>query len=224
MIISARHSLLVALAAITCCVAQPRSGQSQTASPQRGTSDPYTGDLSIFEKPDRAEKLQVERVMDVLGITTGVAVADIGAGSGWFSVRAARRVRKSGTVYAVEINRAYIRHIRRRAQKEKLPNIRTIRGKPGDPMLPPRSIDAVLLLKTYHEIAKPVAMLRKIRESMRPGARLGIIDKNGIGTDHGVNADVVINEATEAGFTLIEQHDFVKADEVDYFLVFEAAD
>ena len=188
----------------------------------RGTSDPYAGDLSIFESADRAEKLQVERVMDVLGLKPGTDVADIGAGSGWFSVRAARRVAKDGTVYAVEINRRYVRHIKRRAAREKLPNIRAILGKADDPLLPPHSVDAVLLLKTYHEVNKPVPLLRKLRDAMRPGARLGIIDKNGIGTDHGLDADVVIKEAQQAGLTLVEQHDFVKSEGVDYFLVFEA--
>ena len=194
----------------------------EAAEPPRGTSDPYAGDLSIFEGADRAERLQIDRVMDTLGIKPGVSVADVGAGSGWFSVRAARRVSKEDVVYAVEINRSYVRHIRNRAKKEKLPNIRAILGKPDDPMLPARSVDALLLLKTYHEVAKPVALLRKLREAMRPGARLGIIDKNGIGTDHGLDADVVIKEAAQAGFALLAQHDFVKSEGVDYFLVFEA--
>ena len=194
----------------------------QKPEPPRGTSDPYAGDLSIFEGADRAERLKIDRVMDELGIKPGTNVADIGAGSGWFTVRAARRVGKDDRVYAVEINRAYVRHIRNRAKKEKLPNIRTILAKPDDPLLPPRSVDVVLLLKTYHEVAKPVALLRKLRGAMRPGARLGIIDKKGIGTDHGLDADVVIKEAAQAGFTLVKQHDFVKSQGVDYFLIFEA--
>ena len=193
----------------------------RAAEPARGTSDPYAGDLSIFEGADRAEKLKIDRVMDELGIKPGVNVADIGAGSGWFSVRAARRVATTDTVYAVEINRSYVRHIKRRAAKEKLTNIKTVLGRPDDPLLPPRSADVVLLLKTYHEVAKPVALLRKLRAAMRPGGRLGIIDKNGIGTDHGLNADVVIKEAAEAGFSVVEQHDFVKSEGIDYFLVFE---
>ena len=193
----------------------------QNSPPPRGTSDPYTGDLSIFEDADRAERLKIDRVMDELGVKPGVNVADIGAGSGWFTVRAARRVAKDDIIYAVEINRNYVRHISRRAKKEKLPNIRTILGKPDDPMLPPRSVDVVLLLKTYHEVAKPVALLREVRAAMRPGARLGIIDKKGIGTDHGLDADVVIKEVEQAGFTIVEQHDFVKSEGVDYFLIFE---
>lgn len=193
----------------------------QKPEPPRGTSDPYTGELSIFEGADRAERLKIDRVMDELGIKPGTNVADIGAGSGWFTVRAARRVGKDDRVYAVEINRRYVRHIQNRAKKERLPNIRTILGKSDDPLLPPSSVDVVLLLKTYHEVAKPVALLRKLRDAMKPGARLGIIDKKGIGTDHGLDADVVIKEAAQAGFTLVEQHDFVKSEGVDYFLIFE---
>lgn len=196
--------------------------QNLAAEVPRGTSDPYRGDLAIFETPDRDAKLQPNRVMDLLRIKAGSRVADIGAGSGWFTVRSARRVGPAGQVYAVEINKAYLRHIRKRALREKLPNIRTILGKPDDPLLPGASIDAVLLLKTYHEVAKPVALLRKVRMAMRPGARLGIIDRNGIGTDHGLNADVVIKEAGQAGFVLVAQHDFVKSDEVDYFLIFKS--
>lgn len=70
----------------------------------RKTSSPYTGDLSIFDSPGRDERLQINRVMDMLAIAPGKTVADIGAGSGWFTVRAARRIGEAGTVYAVDIN------------------------------------------------------------------------------------------------------------------------
>ena len=86
----------------------------------RKTSEPYTGDLSIFDSPGRDQRLQINRVMDILGIASGKTVADIGAGSGWFTVRAARRVGESGVVYAVDINPESIRYIDDRAQKEKI--------------------------------------------------------------------------------------------------------
>jgi len=188
----------------------------------RPTSRPYTGDLSIFEDPKRDAKLQINRVMDILAIKEGTNVADIGAGSGWFTVRAARRTGASGTVYAVDINRDYLKHIEERATAENLPNIRTVLGKEDDPMLPPQSVEAVLILKSYHEIAQPIRLLKHLRQAMRPDARLGIIDRNGNGEDHGINRSVVIKEAERAGFTLTEQYDFVKPDGMDYFLVFRA--
>ncbi len=187
----------------------------------RPTSEPYRGDLSIFEDPDRDRKLQIERVMDILGIKEGSNVADIGAGSGWFTVRAARRTGTSGTVYAVEINPSYLKHIEERAAREKLPNIRTVLGKEDDPLLPSQSVDAVLMLKTYHEIAQPIRLLKHTRAAMRVGARLGIIDRNGKGDDHGLDRQTVIEEAERAGFSPLEQYDFVKPDGMDYFLVFQ---
>ena len=191
-----------------------------TQVPQRKTSEPYTGDLSIFDSPGREERLQINRVMDVLGIVSGKVVADVGAGSGWFTVRAARRVGGGGLVYAVDINPEAIRYVEERAKKEELRNVKTILGKADDPMLPAGSVDAVLLLKTYHEVAQPIALLQNLRAALRPGAKVGVIDRNGNGEDHGVERDVVIREAKASGYKLVEQYDFVKGDKMDYFLVF----
>jgi len=211
--------------ALTLCPALLSAG---TVQPQerpnahrvtRPTSKPYTGDLSIFEDPERDERLQINRVMEILKIKQGSNVADIGAGSGWFTVRAARRVGESGAVYAVEINRDYIKYIEARAAKEKLANIHTVLGKEDDPLLQRDSVDAVLILKTYHEIAQPILLLAHLRDAMRAGALLGIIDKNGNGKNHGINQEVVIKEASEAGFALVDRYDFVKPDGMDYFIV-----
>ena len=198
----------------------PASGGA--AAEQRKTSEPYTGDLSVFDSPGRDERLQINRVMDVLGIAAGKSVADIGAGSGWFTVRAARRVGADGLVYAVDINLEAVRYVGERARKEQLQNVKTILSKADDPLLPAGSVDAVLLLKTYHEVAQPVVLLRNLRAALRPGAKVGVIDRNGDGEDHGVGRDVVIREAKEAGFELLKQYDFVKGDKMDYFLVFTA--
>jgi ubiquinone/menaquinone biosynthesis C-methylase UbiE len=197
------------------------ASQAPATGEQRKTSKPYTGDLSIFEYKDRDKKLQVERVMDILGIGPGKTVADIGAGSGWFSVRAARRVAAAGLVYAVDINPEAIRYIQERALREGTSNVRTVLSEPADPMLPAERIDAVLLLKTYHEVAEPVALLKHLHKALRPKARLGIIDRNGNGEDHGVSRDTVVQEAGQAGYRLIGEYDFVKSDGEDYFLVFE---
>ena len=186
---------------------------------QRKTSEPYTGDLSIFDTAGRDERLQIQRVMDILGITKGKTVADIGAGSGWFTVRAARRVGPEGLVYAVDINPDATSHIETRAKQEKLINVKTRLSKPDDPMLAANSVDAVLLLKTYHEVAHPVEMLQNLRPALKAGARVGVIDRNGSGENHGVGSDVVIREAKQAGYDLVHQYDFVK-DGMDYFLVF----
>jgi predicted methyltransferase len=211
----------LAFAATTSMQSVAPAGQSTDARRiKRPTSTPYTGDLSIFEDPKRDENLQINRVMDLLKIKQGSAVADIGAGSGWFTVRAARRVGTKGKVYAVEINPKFLQHIERRAAEEQLSNIQTVLGKEDDPLLPVDCLDAVLVLKTYHEIAQPIQLLSRLRQSLRPDALLGIIDKNGNGKDHGISKRTVINEAKEAGYSLVDEYDFVKPDGMDYFLVF----
>ena len=80
----------------------------------------------------------------------------------------------------------------------------------------------MLLLKTYHEIAHPIVLLSNLRLSLKPGAKIGIIDRNGNGEDHGVSKDVIIREAAKAGYELRDSQDFVKADGMDYFLIFTA--
>ena len=125
-------------------------------------------------------------------------------------------------MYAVDINPEAIRYIANRARKEHLSNVKTILSKADDPMLLAASVDSVLLLKTYHEVAEPIILLRNLRASLRPGAKVGIIDRNGNGENHGVGKDVVIREAKQAGYKLAEQYDFVRGDNMDYFLVFIA--
>src|SRR5579875_3562284 len=123
------------------------------APPEHPTSQPYTGDLSVFEDPNRDKLLQTDRVMDTLHLHAGSSIADIGAGGGWFSVRAARRVGPTGHVYAEDINPKAIQSINDRLQREHLPEITTILGTPDDPKLPPNSLDAALMLRVYHEVA-----------------------------------------------------------------------
>ena len=219
------RAVIVALSVVSsfapAVCAGPRQEHAAAAEQQRKTSEPYKGDLSIFESPGRDERLHINRVMDILGISAGKSVADIGAGSGWFTVRAAKRVGE-GTVYAVDINPEAVHYITTRVEKEKLQNVKAILSKPDDPMLAANSVDAVLLLKTYHEVAHPVELLRNVRAALRTGAKVGIIDRKGNGENHGIGSEVIIREAKEAGYRLVKQYDFVKGDDMDYFLVFTA--
>ena len=188
----------------------------------RPTSTPYSGDLSIFEYPDRDKKLQIDRVMKLLKIGPGSTVADIGAGSGWFTVRAARKVGKGGVVYAEDITADATKYIDDRAKKESLGNIRTVLGVPDDPKLPVSSVDAVLMLKVYHEIAQPVPFMQHLRLALHRDALVGVIDRNGngSGTDHGLPQSTLEREMDEAGFRTVAQYDFTKADGQDYFVIF----
>jgi ubiquinone/menaquinone biosynthesis C-methylase UbiE len=158
--------------------------------------------------------------MDTLGLHAGSSVADIGAGGGWFSVRAARRVGATGHVIAEDINPVAVDAIRARAIKENLLNIQPYLGTPDDPKLPPNSLDAALMLRVYHEVAHPPLLLASLFVSMKPSARLAVIDHPGHGDDHGINAEVVIPEVERSGFHFVKQYDFTKGDQNDYLLLF----
>jgi ubiquinone/menaquinone biosynthesis C-methylase UbiE len=214
-----RHKLLATLFAVVILSASTLPAQTP-APPSHPTSTPYAGDLSIFEEPGRDKRLQIDRVMDLLQLKAGSTVADIGAGSGWFSVRASRRVGANGRVIAEDINPKAIAYIQQRAQREHLANIVPLLGTPDDPKLTPNSLDAALMLKVYHEIAHPPLVLANLRAALKPGARFGIIDRNGNGGDHGLKESIVRDEVEHAGFRQVARYDFTKADGQDYFLIF----
>ena len=119
-----RSKLLATLFSVVLWSTPALSAQTP-APPSHPTSTPYAGDLSIFEEPGRDQRLQIDRVMDLLHLKPGSTIADIGAGGGWFSVRAARRVGPKGRVIAEDINPKAIAYIQQRAQREHLANIVT---------------------------------------------------------------------------------------------------
>jgi ubiquinone/menaquinone biosynthesis C-methylase UbiE len=161
--------------------------------------------------------------MDALGIADASVVADIGAGSGWFTIRLARRVGPQGLVYAEDVQREMILAISRRVSREGLANVRPVLGLKNDPRLPPQSLDAVLVVDAYHEIENRVAMLSSLARALKPQGRIGVVDFKLDGTGPGpspeerVSPDVVVRDAGLAGLRLIRQEPFLP---YQYFLIF----
>jgi ubiquinone/menaquinone biosynthesis C-methylase UbiE len=180
-------------------------------------------DLGVLEGPDREAWQKPELIMDALGIADGSIVADLGAGGGWFTVRLARRVGPQGLVYAEDVQSEMIESIERRMQREGLRNVRTILGAHDDPKLPVRVLNAVLIVDAYHEVENRVEVLRKVRDSLTPAGRLGIVEftKKGWGPgpelNERIDEEVVVKEAIAAGMHLISRETFLP---YEYFLVF----
>ena len=135
-------------------------------------------DLGLLEGPDRAAWQKPDQIMDALGIADGARVADIGAGAGWFTTRLARRVGPNGVVYAQDVQRQMLDAIRRRVTREGLANVQTVLGEGSSPNLPPRALDAVLVVDSYQEVNAPdrVTFLRNIATGLKPGGRIGIVN------------------------------------------------
>lgn len=180
-------------------------------------------DLGQLEGPDRDEWQRPDKIMDALGIGEGSVVADLGAGSGWFTIRLARRVGPNGLVYAEDIQRLMLQAIARRVHGMGLLNVKTWLGTPLDPGLPPRAMDAVLIVDAYHELEEPVVLLRNLATSLKPDGVVGIVnfttDGGGPGPpmEERVNPEGVIRNAQSAGLTLTKRENFLK---YQYMLVF----
>ena len=161
--------------------------------------------------------------MDALGVADASTVADVGAGSGWFTVRLARRVGPQGIVYSQDVQQEMINAIKRRVQREGLTNVRALLGRGSDPRLPEHAVDAVILVDVYHEIEDRVALLQKLGGALKPQGRIGVVDFRlegsgpGPAADERVSPDVIVKDAQSAGLRLIRQEPFLQ---YQYFLIF----
>lgn len=172
--------------------------------------------LPVFPPPDRRvaeiispswdsearrdETGEADRVMTLLGIGEGMRVADIGSGSGYYAVRAARRVGPTGQVYAEDIVPDYLDSLRLRIAGEKLANVTPIAGTSADPKLPVGSIDVMLLSHMYHEIENPYEFLWHAQPAFAPGGRIGVIDLERETWRHGTPIPLLTCEMERLGF------------------------
>src|SRR5262245_33011211 len=129
-----------------------------------------------LERNERVDEEEPDVALDVLKIAKGVSVADIGAGSGYMTVRLAKRVGPTGTVFANDLQPQMLEMLRRRLDKEKIANVTLVQGTVDDPKLPPGSVDLELMVDVYHEFSQPQAMLRGLRQALKPGGRLGLLE------------------------------------------------
>ena len=147
----------------------------QEAAAQHGRLFPPQ-DLGLLEGPDREAWQKPDQIMDALGIADGSAVADIGAGAGWFTIRLARRVGPNGVVYATDVQREMLDAIRRRVGREGLRNVQTRMGTDAKPDLPAQALDAVLVVDVYPEVTDRIAFLRNLASALKPAGRIGIVN------------------------------------------------
>ena len=211
------------LAGIACAilsVSLPAQTQQQGGSHGRLF---LPSDLGLLDAPDRDLWQRPDQIMDAMGIADASVVADIGAGSGWFTIRIARRVGPRGLVYAEDVQMEMINAISRRVSREGLTNVLPVLGLKNDALLPKGSLDAVLVVDAYHEVEDRVAMLASLARALKPQGRIGVVDFKLDGTGPGpspeerVSPDVVVKDALQAGLRLIRQEPFLP---FQYFLIF----
>jgi ubiquinone/menaquinone biosynthesis C-methylase UbiE len=176
-----------------------------------------------FDDPARDAWQMPDRVIAALALKRGDRVADVGAGTGYFSVRLARSAAKP-TVFAVDIEPKMVAYLTKRAATEGLPNVRAVQASATSPQLP-EPVDLVLVVDTFHHIGSRAAYFATVRRQLRPGGRVAIIDFRKDAPGEGPPAhfrftpEQIAAEMAEAGYVLDARHDFLPR---QHFLVFRA--
>lgn len=220
-------TLLAIVAIAIICVA---GGASVAAENHHQHSEGYHHPFSQadvwakeFDDPSRDAWQKPDQVLDALNLDKTSIVADVGAGTGYFSVRIAKRV-PEGKVFAIDIEPDMLRYLSERARREHLSTIIPIVANEESANIP-EPADVILVVDTYHHIDDRVAYFSRLKKSLRPQGRLAIVDFNqdspeGPPPAHRIPAEKVTEELKAAGYALVAAHAFLPR---QYFLVFTAS-
>ena len=179
--------------------------------------------IASLDDPARDAYQKPGEVLEALALREGETVADIGSGSGYFTVRFAHAVGKTGRVYAVDVSPDMIRHLNRRVREEGIRNVVTVLSDPDDPLLPDASVDRFVIVDTWHHIEDQPKYLAVMRRMLRPGGQVVHIDFQKrdlpVGPPAGMKIarEDLIKQVEGAGFVLAAEHTFLP---YQYFLVF----
>jgi predicted methyltransferase len=218
-----KWQMLPGVVAFACFGLAAATAQQQQPTPpdhmQHSFADPERYAKS-FDDPARDLWQMPARVIDVLKMSPDTSVADIGAGTGYFTVRLAKAV-PQGMVYAVDVEPAMLEHIRKRAGAEHLQNVVTVQASGVSPNVP-RPVDLVIVVDTYHHLPNRPVYFRELTKSLVTGGRVAIIDfrkdsPEGPPPPFRFEADQIIGEMKQAGYRLDARHDFLPR---QHFLVF----
>jgi len=193
------NKFLLAIAVIGTlagCRQQPQPGNS-FPKPHRPVAPIVSDSFSTEDARDRLG--EAEQVMELAGIKQGMWVADIGAGEGYYTVRLARAVGAKGRVLAEDIVPETRDRLAMRVQRENLDNVAVRLGKADDAMLPAGSFDRILMVHMYHEVQSPYALLWRVREGLKPGAEIVVVDADRPANRHGMPPALLVCELKAVG-------------------------
>lgn len=205
-----KYKLPLALMGLTTAWV-PAGAQVQSSHPVSGRKyAPVMGVAGAdwLVRPERESEENPDLAVSLLGLKSGMTVADIGAGVGYYSIRFAAKVGATGKVFATDLQPEMLRLLRKRLDREKITNIEPVQGSETESKLPDQSIDMVVLVDVYHEFSEPRKMLASIRQALKPDGRLVLLEfrkedpRVPIREEHKMSVAVVKQELAADGFTL----------------------
>lgn len=171
-----RAAILAATVAASWSIAGAQAPGVHPVSGRRFAAVMDASGAAWLDRRERDLEEAPDDALAIIGVKKGSTVADVGAGSGYMTVKLARRVGKDGVVYATDIQPAMIALLEKAVVKAKLANVKPIVGAVDDPKLPAAAIDMALMVDVYHELSQPQLMLRRIHDSLKPGGRLVLLE------------------------------------------------
>jgi ubiquinone/menaquinone biosynthesis C-methylase UbiE len=221
------YLLLALLPLLVLLGSLPSHGNDEK--PKRALRKIHDLDKAIvdMEDPSRETSHQPEKVMDLLRISPGQHVADIGAGTGYFSFRLATRVGSQGRVFAVEIEERLLDYLRQKMKRQSVENLILVKSSTDSPNLPTGSCDRILVVDTYNYFSDPVGFMGNVSKALKQGGVVAIINRYEFRAATGSKnkrqsrlalVSEVVEEMGKAGLELKESHDVLKE---RYFLVFQ---
>jgi ubiquinone/menaquinone biosynthesis C-methylase UbiE len=217
----ARRAARVGLVLATLAIGVARAGDHDATSHQSFADvDHWT---KVFDDPGRAAWQKPEEVVRALGLRPRMTVADLGAGTGYFSRHLSAAVGPDGAVFAVDPEPKMLERLRARAEAERTANVVPVLASLDDPRLPAGAVDVVLVADAYHHVDDRIAYFTRLRRVLRPGGRIAVVDWQkrdlpvGPPLEHKLAREVVVEEMTSAGYALVAEPDFLP---YQYFLIF----
>jgi ubiquinone/menaquinone biosynthesis C-methylase UbiE len=183
------------------------------------------GYIAAQEAPSRAAWQKPEQILDALALAPGQTICDIGAGPGYFALRASKRVGAQGRVFAVDVEPRILDALRARIEKAAVRNVTPVLALPADPLLPSHSCDLVLIVDAYHHFPDRPKYLSRLAQLLRPGGRLANVDWHKRATDfgppleHRIAREDFLADATKAGLRVVSEPKILP---YQYFLVLVA--
>jgi cyclopropane fatty-acyl-phospholipid synthase-like methyltransferase len=212
------RAVLVIGAALALVSCDKANQAPQFPRAQRPVAPIVSSRWSNEESRDRLN--EADLIMDLAGIKSGMTVADIGAGEGYYTIRLANRVGKKGRVLAQDIIPEVRDSLAERVGRDRLDNVSVKLGEPANPMLPSNSFDRILLIHMYHEIQSPYEFLWRLRPALIKGGRVVVVDGDRPTSQHGTPPILLQCEFAAVGYKMVEYHQAAFAG--GYFASFEA--